>query len=364
MSSIHLCVDVRMLNASGIGTFIKNILPHLLGKMRLSLLYLEKDEEELLSLPGCNLIPMKSQIYTIAEQFELPRKIPACDLFWSPHFNIPLFPIKARKRLVKIHDVAPLAFFSSLSLLQKIYAKLFFNAALLISDKVTTVSEFSSSEIKKYCFVKKNTTPIASSIAPRFFNPISQAMKEATKKKYRLPNDFLLFVGNVKPHKNLKRLLEAFKKIPNSYLVLLGEKEKMGTVDKKAIGLVESDSFLKERVLFTGYVEDSDVPAIYALAKLCIFPSLYEGFGLPPLEALACGCPSVVANMASMPEICGDAVEYVDPLDIDSIAAGIAKLLSSQSRCSELLKNGEKLLTRFAPKNSAESYIKLIESIL
>ncbi len=364
MSSIHLCVDVRMLNASGIGTFIKNILPHLVGQMRLSLLYLEKDEEELLSLPGCNLIQMKSPIYTIAEQFELPRKIPVCDLFWSPHFNIPLFPIKARKRLVKIHDVAPLAFFSSLSLLQKIYAKLFFNAALLISDKVTTVSAFSSSEIKKYCFVKKNTTHIASSIPSRFFNPISEEMKEAVKTKYQLPLEFLLFVGNIKPHKNLRRLLEAFRKFPDKYLVLLGEKEKMTTVDQQVIALVEADPFLKERVLFTGYVQDRDVPAIYALAKLCIFPSLYEGFGFPPLEALACGCPSVVAHVASMPEICGDAVEYVDPLDIDSIASGIAKLLASESRCSELLKNGEKLLTRFAPKNSAESYIKLIESIL
>ncbi len=361
---IHLCIDVRMLNASGIGTVLKNILPHLVGKLQLSLLYLEKDEEELLRLPGCTLIPMRSPIYTIREQFELPRKIPSCSLFWSPHFNIPLFPIKAKRRLVKIHDVAPLVFFSSLSLAQKIYAKLFFNAALFLSDAVTTVSEFSSSEIEKYCFIKKKTTAIANSIAPRFFSQITEEAKQAVQKKYRLPGRFLLWVGNIKPHKNLKRLLEAYKQLqPEEHLVLLGEKEKMRTIDREVMQLVERDAFLRERVLFTGFVEDAELPPIYALASLSLFPSLYEGFGLPPLEALAVGCCSVVSRVASMPEVCGDAVEYVDPLDVDSIAAGIARLLSDGARRAELLKNGEKLLRAFTPEKSAERYLKLIEEI-
>ena len=355
----HLCIDVRMLNASGIGTFIKNILPHLVGKLQLSLLYLEEDEEELLAFSGCNLIPMKSAIYTIAEQFELPKKIPKCDLFWSPHYNIPLFPIRAKKRLVKIHDVTPLVYFSELSWMQKIYAKLFFNAALLLSDVVTAVSEFSSSEIEKYCFIKKKKIAIASSIAPRFLQKITAAEQKAVRKKYNLPESFMLWVGNVKPHKNLKRLLAAFESFPQEKLVLLGQKEKMRTIDHDVIALAES----AKNVQFTGYVEDDEVPVIYSLAKLCLFPSLYEGFGLPPLEALACGCPSVVSNVASMPEVCGDAVEYIDPYSVDSIKEGIAKLLGSKERCLTLLKNGEKLLKKFTPEKSAENYLTLIENL-
>lgn len=362
--ALHLCIDVRMLNASGIGTFIKNLLPHLIREHHLSLLYDEKDEEEVLTFSGCNLIPMKSRIYTIAEQFELPRKIPKCDLFFSPHYNIPLLPIKAKKRLVKIHDVTPLVYFSSLSLAQKIYAKLFFNAALLISDAVTTVSYFSSNEIGKYCFVKKSVTPIANSIAHRFTRGVSEEEKERVRQKYALPFAYLLWVGNVKPHKNLARLIDAYEKLhPKEDLLLMGEKEHMRGVDKAVIKRVEEDAFLKERVRFTGYIDETDVPALYALAKLCVFPSLYEGFGFPPLEALAMGCPSVVSNVASMPEVCQDAVEYVDPHCVDSIAGGIEHLLGNAQRRVELLEKGKALLEKYTPENSAKDYLELLATL-
>lgn len=363
--SIHICIDARMLNASGIGTFLKNVIPYLLSEMRLTLLYLEKDEEDMLRYSGCNLIMMKSPIYSIREQFELPMKIPKCDLFWSPHYNIPLFPIRAKKRLVKIHDAMPLAFFPSLSLMQKIYAKVFFNAALLISDVVTTVSHFSSKEIQKYCFIKKNITPIYNSVALRFNEKITREQKMEVRKKYHLPRSFLLWVGNVKPHKNLKRLLQAYEKLkPKEQLVLLGQKERMRTIDKTVIQLVENDLFLKENVFFTGYIQDADVPVLYSMAKVCLFPSLYEGFGFPPLEALAMGCPSIVSDMASMPEICKDAVEYVDPLCIDSIANGIKRLLQDKVRRKELLEKGKALLQLYTPENSAQNYLKLFQTIV
>ncbi|MCH9704460.1 MAG: glycosyltransferase family 4 protein [Chlamydiae bacterium] len=351
-----------MLNASGIGTFIKNILPHLSGKLQLSLLCLAEDEEGLHSLCEGKLIFMKSKIYSISEQFELPRKIPRCDLFWSPHYNLPLFPIRAKKRLVTIHDVAPLVFFSKLSFIQKVYAKLFFNTALLISDEVTSVSKFSVDELSRYCFVrkKKQPIPIPNSIAPRFFQKVSLEQKVEVQKKYQLPEKFLLFVGNVKPHKNLKRLLQVMERLPDEHLVILGASEKMHTVDHEVIERAQ----LQSNVQFAGFVEDEELPSLYCLAKAAILPSLYEGFGFVPLEALACGCPTVASNAASIPEVCEDAVEYIDPTSLDSIQTGIQKLLEDQERCNQLLKNGEKLLKRYTPQNCAKQYLSLIHGIV
>ncbi|MFN0065895.1 MAG: glycosyltransferase family 4 protein [Chlamydiales bacterium] len=344
-----------MLNASGIGTVIKNLLPYLAKdpNLRLSLLYLKKDEETLLQFPGCNLILMKHPIYTMGEQFEFFWKIPRCDLFWSPHYNIPLFPIRAKKRLVQIHDVIPLAYFSSLSLMQKIYAKIFFNAAVWISDIVTTVSQFSSTEIQKYCYSTKPITWIANSLGTQFLQKVEN--KEWVRKKHRLPYRFLLYVGNLKPHKNIHRLLQAYRQLkPSIDLVILGE-------GKSDFALsVQKDSFLRQHVHFTGYVEDREIPAIYGMATLCLFPSLYEGFGYPPLEAMAVGCPVIASNVASIPEVCQDAVEYVDPTSTDSIAQAIALLLNDSQRREELIEKGKERVRHFMPEKSAKQYIQLI----
>jgi glycosyltransferase involved in cell wall biosynthesis len=329
---LHLCVDARLHSASGIGTHIKAILPFL-SQFWLTLLVREP-----LDHPAEQIV-MKSPIYSIREQFELPQKIPRCDVFWSPHFNIPLLPIRAKKRLVTIHDVFHLAHFSTLSLPQKLYAKTVINAALRLSDYVMTDSRFSAEEIERYCFKPKHFEIVPSCCLLR---PGGAKMEE-------LPERYMLYVGNLKPHKNVSRLIEAHAQLESPPPLVV-------------VGKQFSGVNLPAHVLYAGYVPDEALPYLYAGAELFVFPSTYEGFGIPPLEAMACGCPVVAGRAGSLPEVCGDAAEYVDPFSVTSIKEGIERLLSDSARREELIKLGGERVKEFTAERTAEKFLRVVHA--
>lgn len=341
----HVCIDARLYNASGIGTFLKATLTSLAEacNYKLTLICQKKDLEELKSFP-CRLIEMNTPIYTVREQLQYSTIIPRCDLFWSPHFNVPLAPIRAQKRLVTICDVFHLAHLSTLSLLQKVYAQVMYNAAIRLSDHVTTLSEFSKQEIlSRTTFTLKQEIIVVNPITNRFsLQPRSQHVKNC-----------ILYVGNLKPHKNLVRLVEAYEHVrPEEPLVIVGSKEGLLTIDKELFKRVEKSLFLQHNVFFTGHVSDQKLKEWYEKAKMLVFPSLYEGFGYPPLEAMSYGCPVVAAKTASIPEICEDAVEYVDPLSVESIAAGMKRVLNDPFKQAELSQKGRELIERRQTKKN------------
>lgn len=333
----HLCVDARLYDGGGIGTHLKAILPRL-ENFSLTLLtnkYLDID------FPASQVV-IKSPIYSIKEQIELPIKIPPCDLFWSPHYNIPLSPIRAKKRLVTIHDVYHLAHFSSLSLREKIYSRLMVNAALHHSDVIMTDSYFSEAEIRKYCKNFKKKLSVVPSCYLTY--PDKQYFDE-------LPQEYILYVGAIRNHKNIARLLQAYELLKNPpTLVFAGKKY--------------NNISLPSYVCDLGYVPDEALPQLYKNAILFVFPSLYEGFGIPPLEAMYYGCPSVVSNAASLPEVCGNAVHYVDPLSIISIKQGIEFLLNNPNKRDELIKIGREHVKFFSPENSAKKFVDTIHSVM
>lgn len=310
-----------MLSECGIGTFLKNAIKAL-SQHDLNLLSFQQIED----FP---CILMKSPIYSLGEQVELCRKVPRCDLFISPHFNVPLLPIRAKKRMAVVHDVYHLAYLSTMSWAQKFYAQVFYNGAFLLSDRLITVSEFSKSEILKYAtFKPKKIDVIANTLYPQ-------------KKAGKAVQNYILAVGNSKPHKNLKRLIEAASSLEQE-LVIVGKKE----------GFAE-----KKKVRFTGFVSDSELQDLYANASLLVFPSLYEGFGFPPLEAMQQGCPTVVSKAASLPEVCGEAAEYVDPYSVDSIREGIVRGLKNRD---ELIKKGYDQVKKFHFERFKEEFLKVV----
>jgi glycosyltransferase involved in cell wall biosynthesis len=333
----HVCVDARLINQAGIGTLLRSSLIHMSQAEGYEVTLLcRANEQEMLKKYSSRLVVMQSDIYTGKEQLEYLKKIPAVDLFWSPHFNVPLFPIRAKKRMTTISDVYHLAHLSSLTLPQKVYAKLLYNAAFVLSDRVITLSEFSREEILKFASFRPKKLEILSPSFD-FFPPPSPLTK----------GNYLLFVGNMKPHKNLLRLVKAYAQLqPKQPLYLVGKREGLRTADSQLFQEVEKDSFLKHNVHFTGYVSEERLKELYAGAYLFIFPSIYEGFGYPPLEAMACGCPVVAAKTAAIPEVCQDAVEYVDPLSVDAIAAGISRLLNDRARREELIQKGRELVEK------------------
>ena len=361
MYRMKLIIDFRMHDASGIGTYIKNIVPYLLNNFDITLMAQKKDIEQYHFFNKVNIIDCSSKIYSIEEQFELFKTIPECDVFWSPHYNIPLLPIKAKNRLVTIHDVFHLAFLDTLNFKQKIYAKLLINQAVDRSGNILTVSEFSKNEIVKYTKTTKSIDVVYNAIDFDKFKVINDKKNlDKVKEKYNLPKSFILFVGNVKPHKNIKNLLLAIKTLSTNFVVV-GKKDGFITGDENILEIIEQNA-LQERVFFTGYVQDEDIPALYNLAKLFVFPSFYEGFGIPPLEAQACGCPVICSNAASLPEVGGeDSVMYCDPYNANDIKEKIELVLADENLQEVLVKKGFENIKRFSWEKSAKEIIKVIE---
>ena len=250
---LKVVIDARMINNSGIGTYLQNMIPSLKDNFKLILLGKKIVLEAFEWSKDIEMIETVSDIYSIKEQFELPFKIPACDIFISPHYNIPLLPLRVKKRVVVIHDVYHLVFYKTLSLAQKTYAKFMISKAVNLSDKIITISEFSRSEILKNTNAKSEKIEIVyfGRDASNFIKNQSDENFDIVKNRYNLPDKYFLFVSNIKPHKNLKNLILAFeillKQNKEFKLVVAGKGEGLITVDSDVRVLIDTKEELKIR---------------------------------------------------------------------------------------------------------------------
>jgi len=365
-----LIIDARMIEHAGIGTYLQNLIPLIMDHFNVSLLAASENLPKYDWSSRLRVLNTFSPIYSVSEQLELPRKIFRVDGFWSPHFNIPILPVRARKRIVTIHDVFHLVFYDQLPLVQKLYAKQMFRQIVRRADRIITVSNTSRDEICRYTTAhREDISVIYNGIDTGLFKiKTDKSSAKQIQKKYGLPDRFILFVGSVKPHKNLKRLLFAFQKLHRRFddigLVVVGKYEGLVTADKEIAELIRNDPALQNKVHFTSVVPMEELPFIYGLAYAFAFPSTYEGFGLPPLEAMACGCPTIVSNIPIMREICQDAAYYVDPLNADDIAGGLRRVLEDQALRQKLKSTGLRRVTHFSWKESAEKHISVIDKLL
>jgi glycosyltransferase involved in cell wall biosynthesis len=357
-----ICVDARLITAPGIGTYLKNGLSHLQNTpWQWSALI---GAENVGHLPTyITPIICSSKIYSVQEQIALPLKIPRVDLFWSPHYNVPCLPIRARKRLATIHDAFHLAHAATLGFAERSYAKIMMQAAMRLSDRIITDSEFSKSEIQKYTQVHRPMHVISLGSSSSLAKDSGSVLK-----KYGLGSGYLLYVGSFKAHKNLKGLIETFSLLvkrgwDQERLVIVGGGEGMRHCeDVKQLCIAHPH--LQGKICFTGQVSDEELPHFYACAKLFVFPSFYEGFGLPPLEAMGAGCPTVVARSGAMPEVCGDGAVYVDPHSLEDMAFQLEALLSDAPRREQLSVKGRERAAQFSWKTCAERHCTLIEELV
>lgn len=352
----NITVDARMINSSGIGTVIKNILKRMivlkpewnffiLGNL------LELRKYDFFKQNNVKLISCEAPIYSIKEQIELIKKIPKeTDVMWSPHYNIPIF--YKGKLIVTVHDVFHLAMPQFVKGIHKrLYARFMFNMVKYKANKIICVSNFTASELEKYVSIDKNKVEVV-------YNGIDKEWFNVNLEKPVYDKPYLLYVGNVKPHKNLINLVKAFElikdKIPHD-LIIVGKKEGFITGDKNIFKLTEK---MSDRIIFTGYIDDNLLKQYYKQADLFIFPSLYEGFGLPPLESLATGTRVICSDILVLKEICKNMVDYFEPLDIDSISRCIIKNINNKKNDS---------IINFYDYNwniCVRKYIEVIESII
>ena len=175
---------------------------------------------------------------------------------------------------------------------------------------------------------------------------------------------YILYVGNIKPHKNLRRLLIAFKmikdKIPHK-LVLIGEKDGFITGEKEVFKIAKE---IGDRVIFKGYVDEKTLEQYFINAEIFVFPSLYEGFGLPTVEAMACGCPVIASCIGSLLEVCKDGVMYCDPYSETDIAEKMEQLLKNEELRKKYIQRGERITKAYTWDKTVEKLIVSIENII
>jgi len=358
-----ITIDLRMINSSGIGTYGRNLVPLVIAALPRHDFTLLARSSELDAYPwatanNISIIDMSSPVYTVSEQFELVRKIPKeTVLFWSPHYNIPV--LYRRKLLVTIHDAFHLAMPEYTGgLLKRVYAKLMFAAVVKKAKAILCVSRFTAVELTRLTGISAEKLSVILLGANESWYHIKKLQRPESK-------PYLLYVGNVKPHKNLSSLVAAFEMIADVIphdLLIVGKKDDLITADKD---VEYRASGLGNRVRFTGLVEEELLQQYFVHADALVFPSLYEGFGLPPLEAMACGCPVIVSNSASLPEVCGDAVIYCNPEDPSDIAEKIRLVVLDENNLRETMRqNGIEQAKKFTWEKCARETVSVIEKVL
>ena len=330
---MKICIDCRMWGRpyAGIGRYTKEIVEHILLHKRwsLALLCFEPSYKELEdfihrnSITDVELILCKNGLFSLKAQIELFFKIPKCDVLWIPSINIPLLPTRAKTMISTIHDVFHIAHPEYYSWLKLSVLKLLIGSCVKKSKLIFTVSDFSASEILRF-FGEENRKKIV-----RIYNGFTPIRKDNITNCDRYKN-FFLFVGSVKPHKNLKNALlgfEEFSRVSNDVsLVIVGKKDGFVTADNEFDSIVSRINQNKEKVFFVGNVNDDELYSLYNGARALIFPSFYEGFGLPLIEAMYFGLPIACSDIGVFYEICGDNVQYFDPYSIKSITDAISKV--------------------------------------
>lgn len=351
-----------MARDSGIGTYIRHILPPIIAarpSWTFTLLGRRREIEALgwATLPNVAVRDCTSRIYTIAEQIELTRKAPrSIDLFWSPHYNIPL--LRRGPLVVTVHDVLHLAMPQYVrNPVKRAYARAMFDAVQRRATRIVTVSDFSRIEYRRLAG-HRGPEPVVvhNGVAESWHAEQAPAAASSGAGK-----PYVVYVGNVKPHKNLGTLVEAFVSIAADVphdLLIVGRREGLRGPDAKVEAAAAS---LGRRVRFAGEANDEALRGYVAGAAALVMPSLYEGFGLPPLEAMAVGCPTLVARAASLPEVCGDAALYCDPLDPRDMATGLRSLLLDPSIRASLRERGRAHVRRFRWERSARETLAQLE---
>jgi glycosyltransferase involved in cell wall biosynthesis len=227
------------------------------------------------------------------------------------------------------------------------------------SAAVLTLSEFCKTDIvRRYC-VPPEKVVVAPGAADPIFRPLhDEARLQQVRERYSTGERFILCVGNLQPRKNVRTLIDAYVRLRRAGVM----RHKLVLVGKKA--WLYGDTFAAARasgyaqeLIFTGYVPDADLVALYNAAELFVYPSIFEGFGLPPLEAMACGTPVVTSNTSALPETVGEAALTVDPLDVDALAAGIAAVLSDGSLRTRLSVQGMQRAAAFSWDASARAIL-------
>jgi glycosyltransferase involved in cell wall biosynthesis len=370
---VRVAIDARKLHDYGIGTYVRNLVRTLASQPyddSYVLLCRAADMDYVRALgPRFEPLVVRAGNYSAREQISIPAALARSrvDLFHSPHYVVS--PLTRCPYVVTIHDCIHLRFPQYLpNRLAPIYARTMMGLAARRARRVLTVSEASKQDILHYLRIPAEKVEVVyNALDTRLARPPNDDDMSRVRERFQLTAPFILYAGTIKPHKNVDRLIEAYSILrrtgrTDAKLLIIGDELSKYPNLRRMVHRFQ----LHQHVRFLGFVPESTLSALYRLATMFVFPSLYEGFGLPPLEAMAAGAPVITSNVSSLPEVVGDAALLIDPLDAGAIAGAMARLLDDPGLCADLSRRGRERVTRFSWERSVarirEVYGELVEA--
>jgi glycosyltransferase involved in cell wall biosynthesis len=383
---LRILIDVRHIRDFGIGSYIRNLV-HALGKVdagnRYTLTARRDEVHEFAHLPrNFETIPYERADTDLADQAAYPWFLRSCpaDVYHVPLNSVPL--LMPKPYVVTIHDMSRLLYQDRVSGWRNNLRLFLFRRGLLRADRIIAVSGATRRDVENLLNIPASRIrQIYNAPDPRFeqhppaadaraAGPETQAFeRRRILERYGISHPFLLYTGMIRPQKNIPRLIEAFASLRNelaehpSYrdlkLIIIGDEiSRFPSVRRAAI-----QYRVENAVRFLGFVPFDTLRVFYEAAEAFVFPSLYEGFGLPPLEAMASGTPVVTSNVSSLPEVVGDAAMTVNPENVFDIARGIREVLLDRNLRDELRRKGFERIRRFSWQRTAEEVLETYHEV-
>jgi glycosyltransferase involved in cell wall biosynthesis len=370
---MHIAIDARRTRDFGIGTYIRglvNALAHIDTVNRYTLVSAPADMREFSALPanfGSAAYARKDASAFDNIAFPLFLRGLSPDLVHIPLNRVPVLMI--RPYVVTIHDMAYLLYPQDGSGLRKQLRRYRFRRGLERAARVVAVSDATKRDVEDMLGVQPNRIRrVYNAPDPGFLDPHRSSGAEERQlimERYQINYPFLLYAGNIRAHKNVPRLVEAFAVVRGQLashpvykdlrLIIIGDTISQFPAVRQSV----IKSRVEQMVRFLGFVPFETLRCFYESAAAFVFPSRYEGFGLPPLEAMACGTPVVTANVSSLPEVVGDAAVLVNPANVFDIARGIRDVLLDEALRTELIRRGLVQASRFSWESTARQMLEI-----
>ena len=367
---MHLGIDARMFSSrfTGIGRYTYEISKRffVLRPDWEFTLFLNEKEYELFTPPTKNVhkVLAPEKLYSVGEQITLPVRMLSqkCDAYFFPHFNVPiLFP---KPFVVTIHDITISLFpgKKKTSLFHSLGYKLTFGNALRHSKKIFAVSQNTKKDLMEKKGVPEEKIIVSyNGIGEEFLHPPQLLESREVMEKFSLPAPYFLYTGVWRNHKNILGLLEAFSLLRtqglDASLVITGKPD---PYYPEVLDYIKKNH-LEDRVKTVGLVEEQDLLSLYASARAYVFPSFYEGFGMPPLEAMAMGVPVAASNTSCIPEVCADAAEFFSPSDPSEMASVMGRIFSDAPLRESLIEKGKNHIKKFSWDKTAMALLSEME---
>ena len=283
------------------------------------------------------------------------------DLFHTSYYPVPRLPLPT---VLTVYDLRFARMPETYDRGRYLFLRSVIPRSLERADGIVAISNDTKRDLVERFHVPSKKVTISPCPVPAGFKRIEEpSLLEDIRVKYGLPNDYILSVGKMEPRKNIDRLIEAYATIRGRFpvgLVVAGKRDPAFRDYSDRLMRLGKE----EGVIFAGYVDDADLPALYSMAALLAYPSLHEGFGIPLLEAMACGTPVLASGASALPDVAREAALFVDPASVESIAGGIETILGDDEVRNRLIRAGYERLRAFDARNAARAVVSLYKKVL